>query len=98
MTIITSNDNMIVDVVIKNLQAKFPVRNLGGVGYFSGIEVARKQGELFLSQRNYITDLLQRIQMAEANLIATPACTRHARTHNDIFHNPTMYRSIVGNL
>lgn len=90
MTIITSNDNMIVDV-IKNLQAKFPVRNLGGVGYFLGIEVARKQGELFLSQRKYITDLLQQIQMAEANLITTPACTRHARTQNDSFHNPTMY-------
>lgn len=30
--------------------------------------------------------------------MATLACTQHAKSQTDIFHNPTLYRSIVGNL
>ena len=38
--IIISNDNMLVDAMIKTLPAKFPMRSIGGVHYFLGIVVA----------------------------------------------------------
>ena len=41
------------------------MKNLGGLKYFLGIEVARSKRGIFLSQRKYVLDLLTEVGMLD---------------------------------
>ena len=48
------------------------MKDLGLFTYFLGIEVARSTKDLFLSQRKYLTDLLEETDMLGSKSINTP--------------------------
>jgi Reverse transcriptase (RNA-dependent DNA polymerase)/Integrase core domain/gag-polypeptide of LTR copia-type/GAG-pre-integrase domain len=57
--IITGSDKRgIIDLKL-HLGREFDIKDLGNLKYFLGIEIARSQKGLFLSQRKYILDLLR---------------------------------------
>ncbi|RVW19946.1 hypothetical protein CK203_116298 [Vitis vinifera] len=56
--IITGDDSEKIARLQEQLASKFEMKNLGGLKYFLGIEVARSKRRIFLSQRKYILDLL----------------------------------------
>ncbi|KAK3019564.1 hypothetical protein RJ639_004405 [Escallonia herrerae] len=66
---------------ITNLQeylaTEFEMKNLGGLKYFLGIEVARSTQGIFLSQRKYVLDLLTETEMLECKLSNTPIVQNH---------------------
>lgn len=60
-------------VRLKTLLAKeFEIKNLGTLKYFLGIEVARYQKGIFISQWKYILDLLTEIGMMRCKPTTTP--------------------------
>ena len=70
--IITENDDEEITNLQKHLASEFEMKNLGGLKYFLGIEVARSQHGIFLSQRKYILDLLAETEMLECKPTDTP--------------------------
>lgn len=56
--LITGNDCAGISKVKAHLSSHFHTKDLGPLRYFLGIEVARKDGCLLLSQRKYCLDLL----------------------------------------
>lgn len=56
---------------------KFEMKNLGGLKYFLGIEVAKSKQGIFLSQQKYILDLLAEVGMLECKPIDTPIVQNH---------------------
>ena len=56
--IITGDDSEEIARLQEQLASEFEMKNLGGLKYFLGIEVARSKRGIFLSQRKYILDLL----------------------------------------
>jgi len=69
--IITGDDKEEISRLQKHLATEFEMKNLGGLKYFLGIEVARSEQGIFLSQRKYVLDLLsepsfRRIPRSEA--------------------------------
>ncbi|BBH02251.1 transposable element gene [Prunus dulcis] len=56
--IITGNDKQEISQLQDYLATEFEMKDLGGLKYFLGIEVARSQQGIFLSQRKYVLDLL----------------------------------------
>ena len=70
--IITGNDNEEIIELQRHLAKEFEIKNLGGLKYFLGIEVARSKHEIFLSQRKYILDLLTKTGMLECKSADTP--------------------------
>ncbi|CAL2255571.1 unnamed protein product [Prunus armeniaca] len=54
------------------LATVFKMKDLGGLKYFMGIEVARSQQGIFLSQRKYVLDLLTNIGLLDCKLADTP--------------------------
>ena len=53
------------------------MKNLGGLKYFLGIEVARSNQGIFLSQRKYILDLLSEVGLLECKPVDTPIVQNH---------------------
>lgn len=63
--IITGDDEEEIYRFQKKLNTEFETKNMGGIKYFLKIEVARSRQGIFISQRNYVLDLLTEIGMLE---------------------------------
>ena len=82
----------------------FALKDLGTLSYFLGIEVAYAQDSMYLSQKKYIKDLLNRADMLECKSCDTPMVTGY-KLHKEVkghlgqyIGDATVYRSLVGGL
>ncbi|XP_041011342.1 uncharacterized mitochondrial protein AtMg00810-like [Juglans microcarpa x Juglans regia] len=98
--IITGTCSAEINLVIQQLGSIFPVKDLGKLSYFLGVEVLFDGHDLYLSQRKYVANLLQRVNMHEAKPCSTPMSTTYALSKYDgtDFSNLQLYRSTVGAL
>jgi histone deacetylase 1/2 len=88
--------------LIHRLGQTFPVKDLGPLHYFLGVEVVRNSGGMSLSQGRYAMDLLHRANMDKSKAVSTPMSVQDKLaadqgtllTDDDAFQ----YRSVVGGL
>jgi hypothetical protein len=78
------------------------MKNLGMMHYFLGLEVWKRQGEIFLAQSKYKMDVLKRFGMMDCKSMSTPMITNLRKLHDfdtgsDLV-DPTMYRKLIGSL
>ncbi|XP_066344408.1 uncharacterized protein [Miscanthus floridulus] len=74
--IVTASSTTLLQHVTSRLHSEFAMTDLGDLHHFLGISVTRDSSGLFLSQRQYAVDLLQRAGMSECHLTATPVDVR----------------------
>ncbi|KAK2965861.1 hypothetical protein RJ640_027148 [Escallonia rubra] len=98
--IITGDDEQEITNLQEYLATEFEMKNLGGLKYFLGIEVARSTQGIFLSQRKYVLDLLAETWMLECKPADTPIVQYHGlREHQgQIPTNKERYQRLVGKL
>eukprot|EP00253_Pinus_taeda_P028590 PITA_28590 len=84
----------------KELGKSFEMTDLGYVHYYIGIEVTQHSKSIFLSQKKYIGDLLNRFGMIECNPLTTPMEQNLKLTsfEGKEFEDTTKYRQLVGSL
>nr|GEU37748.1 hypothetical protein [Tanacetum cinerariifolium] len=61
--------------IISSLHKEFDMTDLGALNYFLGISVTRNSTSMFLSQKKYAMELLDRAHMASCNPTRTPVDT-----------------------
>lgn len=72
--IATSSDPKAIDKLIDTFSIAFLVKDLGPLSFF--LEVEESDGaDLFLTQRQYISDLLCRVNLDKVKLCNTPMST-----------------------
>ncbi|XP_035539541.1 uncharacterized mitochondrial protein AtMg00810-like [Juglans regia] len=98
--VVTSSHQSQIDHLISYLASVFPLKDLGRLSYFLGIEITYLANGIHLSQRKYICDMLSKANMLSANGVTSPmsASTRLSIHDSPTFPDPTLYRSIVGSL
>jgi len=76
------------------------MKNLGGLKYFLGTEVARSKQGIFLSQRKYILDLLSEVGLVECKPTDTPIVQNHKLGDypDQVPTNKERYQRLVGKL
>ncbi|XP_070676412.1 uncharacterized mitochondrial protein AtMg00810-like [Malus domestica] len=74
---ITSDDTEEMEKLQEYLSTEFEMKDLGGLKYFLGIEVARSHDGIYLSQRKYVLDLLSETRMLACKPIKTPIIQKH---------------------
>lgn len=92
--IIASDSFHVVQNLIASLNAVFPLKDLGPLNYFLGIQVKRAtSGSIHLSQTKYIQDLLEKSNMSSTKPMTTPMATGLKLTADasDPFDDPTLY-------
>jgi hypothetical protein len=97
--ILTASTKTFLDHIITLLNSEFSMTDLGVLHHFLGIAVTRDSNGLFLSQRQYILDLLNRAGMIDCQPARTPVDTSaKLSADGEPFSDPTLYRSIAGAL
>ncbi|GJR23768.1 ribonuclease H-like domain-containing protein [Tanacetum coccineum] len=90
---------LFVDGIIDSLHNEFDMNDLGSLNYFLGIFADRNSIGLFLSQKNYALQLLERAHMVHCNHSRTPVDTESKFGPDGVpVQDPTLYRSLVGGL
>lgn len=54
------------------LHNAFIIKDMGAAKYFLGIEMARSEKGMLLSQTKYISDLIKEVRFEDANTVKTP--------------------------
>jgi len=99
--IVTGNNHTFIKSLVSKLHSEFSLKDLGDLDYFLGIEVSSQpNGSLLLTQSKYITDLLAKTTMDEANSISSPMVggCKLTQTGYEYFSDPSLYRSVLGAL
>jgi histone deacetylase 1/2 len=100
--IIAGSTSTVVDRLVQSLSESFPIKDMGKLDYFLGLEAAYTSGGMTLTQRKYALDLLHRVNMENCNPTSTPlSASEHLARDtgtplgaDDSFR----YRSVVGGL
>ncbi|GKE32013.1 ribonuclease H-like domain-containing protein [Tanacetum coccineum] len=81
--------------LIDSLHHEFDMTDLEALNYYFGISVVRRSIGLFLSQRKYALQLLERAHMVNCNLSRTPVDTESKLDPDGVsVQDPTLYRSL----
>ena len=98
--ILTGSNNMVVQSFVDQLGSRFSIKDLGTLSYFLCVEVASCSGDLRLTQRKYLLDILAKHNMENSKPVQTPlATTSSLRLHDGSPPaDATTYRQTVGSL
>ncbi|TQD68987.1 hypothetical protein C1H46_045480 [Malus baccata] len=96
--LVTGPNTSLCQSFIQQLSSLFPVKDLGPLHYFLGLEVHRSADGIFLSQSKYALDLLVKTSMAGCKPCPTPLGTQKLDHTGALLADPKEYRSIVGAL
>nr|GEW17987.1 ribonuclease H-like domain-containing protein [Tanacetum cinerariifolium] len=85
--------------IISSLHQEFAMTDLGSLNSFLGISVTRDSSGMFLSQKKYAVEILERAGMVNCNPSRTPVDTESklGKTEDVVF-DLTLYRSLAGSL
>lgn len=90
------------EMIKSTLARNFEVKDTGDVKYCLGMKFSRSNGEIHMSQRGYIMDVLKRFGMEDAKTASTPMDTNAKLTKpsGDVDDKVTElpYRALVGSL
>jgi len=98
--ILTGSSLSLIDSLLHSLSLDFPIKDLGSLNFFLGVEVHRSPTGLHLCQQRYIADLLKRTSMQFAKPVSSPMSTSSPLSQFDgtPMSDTTLYRSTVGAL
>jgi hypothetical protein len=70
--LIIENNEACIASIKKELKKGFEMKNMGHIHYYLGIKVTQNPKHVFISQKKYIGELLNKFGMTDCNLLSTP--------------------------
>jgi hypothetical protein len=98
--LLTGSSTAALDGLICSLSIDFPIKDLGPMSFFLGVEVTHCPEGLHLSQHRYVLDLLHKTNMTLAKPTTSPMFASAPLSKFDglSLSDATLYRSTVGAL
>jgi histone deacetylase 1/2 len=100
--VIAGSTSAVVDRLVQSLSESFPIKDMGKLDYFLGLEATYTSGGMTLIQRKYALDLFHRVNMENCNPTSTPLSATEplARDTGTLLgaDDSFRYRSVVGGL
>ncbi|KAK4358302.1 hypothetical protein RND71_023912 [Anisodus tanguticus] len=97
---LTASSDALRQSIMTMLSSEFAMKDLGPLSYFLGIAVKCHSGGLFLSQRKYAAEIIERDGMSSCKSTSTPvdANPKLSAAAGAPYEDPTRYRSLAGAL
>jgi hypothetical protein len=98
--LLTGTHPSVISAIIMKLQSEFPLKDLGPLHYFLGIQVTRTATGIHVCQTKYITELFHKANMHESKH-SKSSCTsgsKLSKYDGIALPDPTTYRQVVGAL
>ena len=73
--VIAGSTPTVVDRLVQSLFTSFPIKDLGRLEYFLGLEASFHSGGMTLTQKKYALDLLHHVNMENCKSTSTPLAT-----------------------
>jgi hypothetical protein len=98
--IFTGNDESMFVKFKNSMKLEFDMTDLGKMKYFLGVEVLQNPEGIYISQRKYAKDVLERFRMEKSNSVKNPIVpgVRLMKDEEGSKVNATMYKQLVGSL
>ena len=98
--IFTGNDEIMFAEFKKSMMLEFDMTDLGKMRYFLGIEVMQRSDGIFINQKKYTQEVLERFNMDKCNPVHNPMVPGFKLTKNGdgVRVDGTFYKKIVGSL
>jgi hypothetical protein len=100
--IVASSSPQAITALLNELRSDFPLKDLGQLSYFLGIEVKHCDDDIVLTQEKYTVNILTRVGMTACKPVHTPLATdgQLSLTDGDPLSpaNVTSFQSVVGAL
>ena len=98
--IFTGNDESMFVKFKNSMKLEFDMTDLGKMKYFLGVEVLQNLEGIYISQRKYAKDVLERFRMEKSNSVKNPIVSgvRLMKDEEGSKVNATMYKQLVGSL
>ena len=98
--ILTASSDALRYSIMSKLSSEFAMKDLGPLSYFMGISVTKHTGGLFLSQRKYAEEIIERAGMSSCKPLPIPVDTKAklSGSSGNPYHDPIEYRSLAGAL
>jgi len=84
--------------IIKKIKENFKISNSGDLNYILGIEIENNNNIYYISQKNYINNILERFNINNIKKSKTPCTGDNVKTENKKEFNKTIYKSAIGAL
>jgi hypothetical protein len=97
--VLTASSPSFLHRIIAALRREFSMTDMGPLHHFLGVSVQRQGDSLFLSQRQYMLNILERAGMSKCKPSSTRVDT-HSKlpTNGASIPDPSQYRSLAGAL
>ncbi|XP_071712682.1 uncharacterized mitochondrial protein AtMg00810-like [Rutidosis leptorrhynchoides] len=97
--VLTASSTSLLQRIIQSLHKEFAMTDLGPLNYFLGISASRTATGMFMSQKQYAIEILERAGMTYCQPCRTPVEPgAKLTTHGPPVQDPTLYCSIAGAL
>lgn len=94
----TGNDELMFTEFKNSMKNEFDMTDLGKMKYFLGLEVLQKSGGIFIGQRKYAQEVLQRFEMNQSKSVQTPMVPgfKLCKDEEGIKVDKTHFKQLVG--
>ncbi|CAM8991569.1 unnamed protein product [Rhodiola kirilowii] len=98
--IFTGNDEQMFSKFKQSMKGEFDMTDLGQMKYFLGVEVSQRSDGIFISQRKYACDLLERFNLHNGNAVKNPMVPGSVLTKEGEGSkiDATLYKQLIGSL
>ena len=98
--LLTRNNPDYVNNLKKLLDNRFGLKDLGSLRYFLGLEIARTNAGISLTQRKYALEILKDTNFLGSKPVRFPMeqNLRLSKYEGKLLANPGMYRRLIGRL
>lgn len=84
----------------KSMMLEFDMSDLGKMRYFLGVEVLQNSDGIYVSQRKYAHEVLERFGMNNSNLVKNPIvpCCKLSKDEKGAKVDASVFKQVVGSL
>ena len=96
--LITGNNLDSIRATKEFLHSRFRIKDLGDLKFFLGIEIARSQKGILLSQRKYALEIIKDTGLLGVKPVDFPMDDTKLSNKGELLKDPAVYRRLVGRL